>query len=145
MKKQEYDDIIDLPHHVSQRYRQMSRKNRAAQFAPFAALTGYEASVKEEARLTEKRTELMEEQYDALNRKTAYLMKHVSEAITVSITYFLLDKKKSGGRYVTACGVISEVDEVEGVITMTDKKKIPMSDILSIDSDIFEDNTFTEI
>lgn len=142
MTKPNYDDIIDLPHHVSQIHIRMPRESRAAQFAPFAALTGYDASVKEEARLTGEKNELTDEQIDSLNAKTAYLSEKISEHPEIKVTYFLADEKKSGGKYVFLSGVLHRIDETEGVLIFSDKRKIPLEDILNIESDIFEKSIF---
>src|SRR5574344_2002509 len=97
-----YEDIINLPHHQSVTRAHMSNYDRAAQFAPFAALTGYDDAVKETARLTDKKVELDEYSKDALNERLNMIQDAIDEQPEVSITYFLLDKKKSGGAYVTA-------------------------------------------
>ena len=89
-----YDDIINLPHHVSKRHPQMSMMNRAAQFAPFAALTGHSAAIEETARLTESQQELADEDSEILNHKMAYLREAINEHPTISITYFEPDKRK---------------------------------------------------
>ena len=101
-----YDDIIYLPHHVSKRHPQMSLYNRAAQFAPFAALTGYEEAIIETARLTAPKVDMMEDNQQLLDRKLVLLSHSLREQPTVSITYFQPDKKKSGGQYLTITGVI---------------------------------------
>ncbi len=146
MKDSSYDDIINLPRPVSNRHTPMSRESRAAQFAPFAALTGYDASVKEEARLTEKRLPLTEEQETLLNTKIAYLSEKTAAHPRVRITYFLADEKKSGGQYVTLEGALYVIDEIGGVLilsdTSLDKIKIPLPDILSIESDVFTGGIF---
>ncbi len=138
MTERNYDDIIDLPHHVSKKHPQMSRLNRAAQFAPFAALTGYDACVKEEARLTGSKTELSQEQIMRLNRKVAYLKSHLEDEPTVTVTFFLPDKRKAGGEYVTETGAVYEIDGLEGVIVLTNKKKIFLTDVIDIESELFE-------
>lgn len=142
MENQNYDDIIDLPHHVSSRHAPMSRENRAAQFAPFAALTGYDDSVKEEARLTGKRLELTEEQMRTLNVKMAYLSERLSEKPIVKITFFLADARKSGGSYVTASGSLHSIDKANGILTLADKRRIPLVDIFNVESDIFAKSLF---
>lgn len=91
--KHPYDDIIDLPHHVSERHPQMSMYNRAAQFAPFAALTGHDAAITEAARLTDAELELSESDAEVLNRKLAYLQS-LDEKPTISVTYFVPDDRK---------------------------------------------------
>lgn len=113
--KHPYDDIIDLPHHVSERHPQMSMYNRAAQFAPFAALTGHNAAITEAARLTEAEQELSESDAEVLNRKLAYLQS-LDEKPTISVTYFVPDDKKEGGSYHTATGIVKSVEPDKGVL-----------------------------
>lgn len=135
-----YEDIINLPHHVSKTRKPMSRENRAAQFAPFAALTGYDTSVAEEARLTDKKIELSEEQLNDLNFKLGYLMDNIKFELEVAITYFIPDDKKAGGRYDTVTGVVRRIDEYEGYIEFKDKSKYAISNILILESDMFPKN-----
>lgn len=92
--KDPYEDIIHLPHHVSATRPQMPMSDRAAQFSPFAALTGYDAAIKETGRLTDERIELGEEVRDALNLKQQYLQDVIADQPKISITYFVPDKKK---------------------------------------------------
>ncbi len=134
-----YDDIIDLPHHVSQKHTPMNREDRAAQFAPFAALTGHSAAVREEARLTEQKIELTEEWIDELNRKMAYLRQRLGEEPTVSITYFSADSRKAGGAYMTISGEVKYLDDIDGVLVLADKRRIPLRDILTMESEIFSE------
>lgn len=117
--KHPYDDIIDLPHHVSERHPQMSMYNRAAQFAPFAALTGHNAAITEAARLTEAEQELSESDAEVLNRKLAYLQS-LDEKPTISVTYFVPDDKKEGGSYHTATGIVKSVEPDKGVSQFED-------------------------
>ena len=100
-----YEDIINLPHHVSKTRPQMSMLDRAAQFSPFAALTGYDAAIKETGRLTDEKIEMDEDRKAALDMKQAYLIEMIDEQPEISVTYFLPDTKKSGGSYVTVTGV----------------------------------------
>ena len=132
-----YDDIIDLPHHVSATRPQMSMMDRAAQFSPFAALTGYDAAIKETGRLTDEKIEMDEDRKAALDMKQAYLIEMIDEQPEISITYFLPDEKKSGGAYVTVTGNLKRFDEYERLLILTDGKKIPMDDIADIESDLF--------
>ena len=101
MENQRYDDIINLPHHVSSKRPQMPILERAAQFLPFSALTGYEDAVKETARLTDTRIELEESEKDLLNTKLHVLLDNLATEPKVKITYFLPDGRKSGGKYVS--------------------------------------------
>ena len=132
-----YDKIMGLPHHVSKTRPQMPMSDRAAQFAPFAALTGYDAAIKETGRLTDERIELDVEALSALDMKYQLLMEALDEAPEVTITYFQPDERKAGGKYVSAVGAVKKIDDFERRITMRDGTKIPMDDILSIDGELF--------
>ena len=112
--------------------------DRAAQFSPFAALTGYDAAIKETGRLTDEKIELGEEAKAALDRKQAYLMEMIDEQPEISITYFLPDARKSGGAYVTITGNLKRFDEYERLLILTDSRKIPMDDIADIECDLFK-------
>ena len=132
-----YEDILNLPHHVSKTRPQMSMLDRAAQFSPFAALTGYDAAIKETGRLTNEKIEMDEDRKAALDMKQAYLIEMLDEQPEISITYFLPDTKKLGGAYVTVTGNLKRFDEYERLLILTDGKKIPMDDIADIESDLF--------
>ena len=134
---EQYKDIIDIPHHVSKTRPQMPMSDRAAQFAPFAALTGYDSAIKETGRLTNERIELDEEALTALDRKYQLLMDAFDDAPEVTITYFQPDERKAGGKYVSATGAVKKVDDFERRITMRDGTRIPMDDVLSIDGELF--------
>ena len=134
--KHPYDDIIDLPHHVSERHPQMSMYNRAAQFAPFAALTGHNAAITEAARLTEAEEELSESDAEVLNSKLAYLQS-LDEKPTISVTYFVPDDKKEGGSYHTATGIVKSVEPDKGVLQFEDGTGIPVIRIKDIDGECF--------
>lgn len=115
----------------------MPRINRAASFAPFAALTGYDDAVRETARLTSERIELDEWTKEILNNKLRIALDKAGEQPEISITYFLPDKKKSGGAYVTVKAVIRRIDEYERLVIFTDKSSIPIDDIYEIEGDIY--------
>lgn len=132
-----YDKIMGLPHHVSKTRPQMPMSDRAAQFAPFAALTGYDAAIKETGRLTDERIELDVEALSALDMKYQLLMEALDEAPEVTITYFQPDERKAGGKYVSAVGAVKKIDDFERRITMRDGTRIPMDDVLSIDGELF--------
>ena len=132
-----YEDIINLPHHVSKRHRQMPLAERAAQFAPFAALTGYDSAIKETGRLTDERIELDEEALTTLDMKYQLLMDALDDEPEVTITYFQPDERKTGGKYVSATGAVKKVDDFERRIIMQDGLKILMDDVLSIDGELF--------
>ena len=127
-----YKDIINLPHHVSKTRNPMSLYNRAAQFAPFAALTGYNDAIKETARLTEQKIELSYELKNMLNQKIKLIIENIKLQPEVVITYFVHDNKKSGGVYKTISGNVKRIDEVEKCIIFTNKLKIFFSNIISI-------------
>ena len=135
--KSKYDEIMGLPHHVSKTRPQMPMSDRAAQFAPFAALTGYDAAIKETGRLTDERIELDVEALSALDMKYQLLMEALDEAPEVTITYFQPDERKAGGKYVSAVGAVKKIDDFERRITMQDGAKIPMDDVLSIEGELF--------
>ena len=131
MDDHKYDDIINLPHHVSTTHPQMSRQDRAAQFSPFAALTGYDAAVKETARLTDRRMELDEYEKTALEEKLKEALKYPEEEIT--ITYFRPDERKAGGSYLTVRSKVRKIKEYERLIVLEDGTKIPLDDISEIE------------
>lgn len=133
-----YDDIIHLPHHVSVAHPQMAAIDRAAQFSPFAALTGYDAAVKETARLTDERAELDEYMKDALSNKLQITADRLKEHPEIAITYFKPDEKKEGGSYITSMGAVKKIDKYERVVVMTDGTVISIDEIISIEGEIFE-------
>ena len=134
----EYDDIINLPHHVSATRPHMTAINRAAQFSPFAALTGYDTAIKETARLTDERVELDEYTKEYLNDRLQIIADQLKEHPEIAITYFQPDAKKNGGAYVTANGTAKKIDIYERVVIMTDGMAIPIYEIISIEGQIFE-------
>lgn len=127
-----YDDIINLPHHVSKKHKQMSLYERSAQFAPFAALTGHEDAINETARLTNSKIELDEEEKEILDRKLQVIQEKIKDRINVNITYFVPDLKKEGGKYINVKGIIKKIDDYKHAIILEDKKEIPISDIIDI-------------
>lgn len=133
----QYDDIINLPHYVSPTRPRMSMIDRAAQFSPFAALTGYDAAIKETGRLTDERIELSEESRATLDRKQQLLMDNLADRPEVSLTYFVPDERKSGGAYVTVTGIVKKVDDYQRLLLLTDGTKIPLDDILDLESELF--------
>lgn len=130
-----YDAIINLPHHVSQTRPQMSRLERAAQFSPFAALTGYEDAVRETARLTDSQRELAEDEKLLLERRIQQMQAQLDSGETpaVSITWFRPDEKKSGGVYVTTEATVKRIDELERAVVLTNGEKIAVEAIIGIE------------
>ena len=129
-----YDNIINLPHRQSKMRPHMSMADRAAQFSPFATLTGHEEAILETQRLTQEQAELTEEDALYLSRQTAVLMQRLShgERPAIAVDYFLPDEKKAGGSYVTYTGVLRRIDETAGVFLMTDGTRIDMKSISQI-------------
>ena len=132
-----YNDIINNPHHISKTRKRMSQSNRAAQFAPFAALAGYDATIDEAARLTETKIELDDKTKEILNMKLSFLKAHIKDRPYVTITYFVPDPKKDGGAYVDYSGNIRVIDEVEQTIIFTDRTTIAIDVICDIQGEFF--------
>lgn len=128
----EYDGIRSLPHHVSDKHPQMTLQNRAAQFAPFAALSGYGAAIAETGRLTDRKVELDESEQAVLNEKLVSLHAREKSLPAVRITYFLPDKKKYGGAYPDVTGNVRRVDVQRKTLTLTCGTVIPFGDIVAI-------------
>ena len=127
-----YDDIINLPHHISSKHPRLSMEQRAAQFAPFAALTGYGDSIKETARLTDNRIELNEEEKENINIKLQELKSKISTMPQVTITYIVPDVKKAGGEYITKMNRLKKIDEYKKTIILDDKTIIPINEVIEI-------------
>ena len=135
----EYDDIINLSRPISKKHRPMSMLNRAAQFSPFAALTGYDGIVSEAARVTDERTEMSETDLDVLSTKIQIIAEHIKEKPEITFTYFKKDEKKSGGSYLTKTGNIKQIDDVERLLHFTDGTKLPIDDVVDMKSVIFDE------
>lgn len=131
-----YDDIIHLPHKQSATRPHMSVIDRAAQFSPFAALTGHGDAIKETERLTGRKMELDEHSKEALDMRLQMIMENLSGQPELSVTYFLPDAKKAGGEYVTLSGTVKRIDEVKQLIIMRDGTIIPIDDVVDIEGDI---------
>lgn len=131
-----YDDIIHLPHHTSPCRAGMSMIDRAAQFSPFSALTGYEDVIEETGRLTDSATELTESSKQKLNESFQALAEHCAVRPPITVTYFAPDPWKTGGSYVTVTGRLKRVDAYDQVLRLTDDREIPMEAIRSIQSDL---------
>lgn len=139
LNNHQYDDIINLPNPTSKTHLRMPLYNRAAQFSPFAALTGHDAAVKETARLTEEKQELSEDEMARLNEKLNIMVKNIGTEKMVTITYFVPDHRKSGGAYISCSGIVKRVDEHEHTIVLTDKTVIPIAQISRIQGEMFGD------
>ena len=127
-----YDDIINLPHHVSETHPQMPVEDRAAQFAPFAALTGYGDAIRETARVTDKKIQIDEEQKEILDHELQMLINHPGESPEITVTYFLPDEKKEGGSYRNFTGKLKKVDPYRKILFMEDGTEIPIEDITGL-------------
>lgn len=132
-----YDDIINLPHHQSAVRPHMSNYDRAAQFSPFAALTGHDEAIKETARHTDQKIELDEYTKEDLNGRLQIIRENLGKDVEVRITYFQPDEKKSGGTYLDVTGCVKSIDEYEKKVVFTDKTKIPIENISRIESELF--------
>ena len=130
-----YEDIINLPHHVSKKHPRMSLEARSAQFAPFAALNGYDELIKETARETNQRIEINEELKVILDEKIRLIKEKINTKPNITVTYFVPDIKKDGGKYVTATGSIIKIDEYKHKIILENKTEIPISEIIEIIDD----------
>ena len=135
--RKEYDDIIKLPRHISKKRDPMPIIDRAAQFSPFAALTGHDTAIKETARVTEDRIDLDAYMKEALNNKLQILINQLHEHPKTKITYFQPDEKKDGGSYITTNGTVKKIDEYECIIFMDNGSLIPIDEIIGIEGEIF--------
>lgn len=132
-----YDDMLRLPHHVSASRKPMAITARAAQFAPFAALSGYDAEVQEAGRLTDRPIEPDEYEKEALNARLRLLACHFREEWVVSLVFFQPDERKAGGAYVTRTGTVKKLYETERLLTLTDGTVIPLDDLIALDGEEF--------
>jgi len=137
MNNQNYEDIINMQRHISKKYPPMSLEARSAQFAPFAALTGYDDMVEETGRLTDERIEIDEEIKMILDKKIQIIKDKLSLKPTISFTYFIKDLKKEGGEYKTISGNVRKIDEYRQLIILEDKTEIPIEEIIDISGDLF--------
>lgn len=131
-----YDDIINLQHPVSSKHPRMNLIDRAAQFSPFAALTGYDAAIKETGRLTDRKIELDENEKAILNEKIQIIMEAYDKKPEVTLTFYQPDERKEGGAYVSVVGKVKKIDAYERTIILEDRNCIPIDDIYEIESDI---------
>ncbi len=133
-----YDDIIQLPHPTSARHPRMSLSGRAAQFSPFAALSGHSAALAETARLTDRQIELSDDDKAVLDQKQRILLEHIKEQPEIAVTWFQPDEKKDGGQYITTTGRLKRVDEFACMLLLKDGSNIPISHIIGLESAYFE-------
>ena len=127
-----YDDIINLPHHVSKNRTPMSMENRAAQFAPFAALTGHDEAIAETARLTTPKKILSEDEIANLARQLAHVIEQITQQKEHTFVYFVPDAQKEGGKYVSIKGIVRRYDEVARAFTLSNGMVIIINNILSV-------------
>ena len=135
--EKKYGDIIDLPYHQSDKRPKMSNYDRAAQFSPFAALTGHEDAIKENARITQEYIELSEDEKAVLNEKLLLIIESIDKQPEITVTYFKPDEKKSGGEYIEITGIVKKYREYERTIEFTDGKRIEIYSIFSIEGELF--------
>ena len=136
--KLKYSDIIDLPHHVSTKHPHLSREQKAAQFAPFAALTGFDDDVQETARLTDKRIDIDDGLKEIISNKLNIIDVNIKKHPSVTFTYFIQDKKKSGGKYVEVTGNVKKINIFDNYVLLDDNTKIPIIDIIDIQGDVIK-------
>ena len=135
-----YDDILHLPHPTSKRHPRMPIADRAAQFSPFAALTGHGTAIEETARVTDRRIELDEDAKEQLDQMLQLLLERMDEQPEVTVTWFSPDEKKAGGQYHTATGKLKRIDTQASRLILTDGTQIPLEDLLEIRSESFQDD-----
>ena len=128
-----YDDILHLPHHVSRKHPPMSIINRAAQFSPFAALTGYDSAIHESARKTDRLIALGEDEMAEINEKLRLLKDVEAEHPAATFVYFVPDERKEGGKYVSLTAQVKRIDEFNRVVWLTDGQSISIDDLLAVD------------
>ena len=131
----EYDDIINLEYRKSDQYPHMSLRDRAAQFAPFSALTGYDDVVDEVGRATESRRELDEYEIRIINGELQYINDNIDDKPFITVVYFVLDKKKSGGAYRTVRDRVERIDEYDKTIILVSGEIVPIDDIFALTID----------
>lgn len=136
--KDNYADIIDLPHHQSETHPHMSMEDRAAQFSPFAALTGHSDAIKETARLTDRKIELSEDEKLKINEKLQIINSVAGSNTIFDFIYFVPDEMKKGGAYISYAGSVKRIDEIEGLVYLNDNTAIEINQILKIESDYFK-------
>ncbi len=139
-----YEDMLQLPHHQSGTHPRMSRRDRAAQFAPFSALTGHEEAIAEEERLTKSRVLLDEQALQILNEKFSLIREHLGAEQPVTFTCFVPDERKAGGAYRTCTGWVKKIDACARTLTLADGEILEIRYIVDMESELFKDITFEE-
>lgn len=142
MQVDNYEDIINLPHHTSKKHPRMSLEARSAQFAPFAALTGYDEVLIETARLTNERIEIDETIKVIIDSKLQIIKEHIKEMPLITFMYFVPDSKKDGGKYVTITGNVKKIDEYRNVFVLDNKMEIPIDEIIDLNGEIVKNDIF---
>lgn len=135
-----YDSIINLPHHTSSKHPRMAMIDRAAQFSPFAALTGHGAAIDETARLTDERIDIEENKKEIINEKLLFIAENLGTPVEITVIFFVPDGRKSGGEYVSVTGRVEKIDVYKRNIVMSDGRIIPIENIYDIH---FENNADT--
>lgn len=133
-----YDDIIELPHYISKKHPQLGKDSYAAQFSPFAALSGYDGIISETARITDERIELGESDLEILSAKFIIINEHIKEEPTLTFTYFKEDSKKAGGSYLEKTAQLKRIDEIERIFYFTDGTKLSLDDVVDINGNLFD-------
>lgn len=123
-----YDDIINLEHHISKKHKQMSLENRSAQFAPFAALIGYDDAVKETARITDSKGIK-----EIINKTIQKIKNNLNKHVQIKVTYFVPDKLKCGGKYQTEVGIVAKINEYSKIIKLESGTEIPIEEIIELE------------
>ena len=141
----DYSDMLDMPHHVSIRHPRMSMDARAGQFAPFAALSGYGDEIDETIRRTDNKMDIDDGLKEFLNKRLLVIKDNIKIRPVIEITYFIPDKKKSGGMYKTILGKVRKIDDYKHIVIMEDKLEIPIDDIIDIDSNSIKFDSYIDI
>lgn len=141
----DYSDMLDMPHHVSIRNPRMSMDARAGQFAPFAALSGYGDEIDETVRRTDNKADIDDGLKEFLNKRLLVIKDNIKIRPVIEITYFIPDKKKSGGMYKTILGKVRKIDDYKHIVIMEDKLEIPIDDIIDIDSNSIKFDSYSDI
>lgn len=128
-----YDDILNLEHHISKKHKQMSLENRSAQFAPFAALVGYDDAVKETARITDSKIFIDDGIKEIINKTIQKIKNNLNKNVQIKVTYFIPDQLKSGGKYKTEVGIVEKINEYSKIIKLEAGIEIPIEEIIELE------------